>query len=184
MRSTWSRFLFVSWHLQASTLDREPGWCFESPSIHVSWEYNLVDGHRPIQGKIGRKSAIYTCNNVLGFLLKGISLPVNQCSLSQKTSLDLKLDEGPWFSTAVADLTNHLARSQFFLVIQVKDHHWLLIYVIPKNTTGYQLSRSHSVATLVLLSLIIIMSTLPLLVKCHNLASAILNHSCYYWGTQ
>ena len=196
------------------------------------------------------------------FLLKGIlSLPFNQCSLSQKTSSDQKLDETSWFSSVAVGFLIHLARSQYvFLVVHVKEHLWLLVYVILKHTTVYlllllnhfccvwlyatlwtvpcqsplstgfskqeysgglhaflqgifltdgsslcllsllncqagslplapplqtQLSpksfrSSHPVATLVLLSLIKIMSTLPLLVNCHNLASAILNHhSCY-----
>ena len=190
---------------------------------------------------------------MLWFLLKGIlSLPFNQCSLSQKTCSEQKLDETTWFSSAAVDFTIHLARSQYFFPgCTCQGTLWLLIYVILKRTTvylllllshfccvwlcatlwtvagqsplsmgfskqeywvgcmpssrgsswqrdptcrffttsttttDYQLSpksfwSSHSVAILVLLSLIKIMSTLPLSVNCHNLASAILNHYSGY----
>ena len=78
---------------------------------------------------------------MLRFLLKGIlSLPFNQCSLSQKTCSEQKLDETTWFSSAAVDFTIHLARSQYFFPgCTCQGTLWLLIYVILKRTTVYLL---------------------------------------------
>lgn len=166
MRSTWARFLFVTWHPQASTLERETGWCFESPTIHVSWKYNLVNGHRSIQGKIGRKFVIYIGDNVSWFLLKGISLSFSQGSLSQKTSSDLKRDGRPWLSIAASDFIIPLARSQYSSGYTSQGTplsaylHNPYGYCRPTTILRDHFWSSHPVSTLILLSLIIIKSTL------------------------
>lgn len=90
----------------------------------------------------------------------------------RKLAQNWNLMESPDFLLQQLTFPSPCQFSVFFRVTQVKEHPG-----IPQAISRHYRSfwSSHSVDPLVLLSLIIIISTLPLLVNCHNLAAAIWN---------
>ena len=95
-----------------------------------------------------------------------------------------KLGDESWFSFAVADISLLLTHSCLFLAIWVKKYsHWLSTYLgrpwsSMLKTIGDD-NRSQ-LAILVFLPIMVIMSTLTLMTKCHHLASVL--GSCHtHW---
>lgn len=138
-------------------------------NLFLRCSIDLVNGHKFIQGillKIERIFVIHTC--VICTYSRG---PFNRFWV-RKLAQNWNLMESPDFLLQQLTFPSPCQFSVFFRVTQVKEHPG-----IPQAISRHYRSfwSSHSVDPLVLLSLIIIISTLPLLVNCHNLAATIWN---------